>query len=246
MKLFYDFENHPVSDALAVFTFGTFDGVHLGHQYIFSIVRDEAQKRGLKTACLTFSNHPIEVLRPDIHLEQLTSIEQKLKLLQKTGFDYLLFLPFDTALRGLSAHEFLQKVQKMVPFSLLVVGSDVTFGKDCEGNQDFIRQNPQGFEALLLERFCVDGIAVSSSRIRRAIREGGFREAEKLLGRPYVLSIQELKHYCFPPSGNYLVEVRASAKGEWKRARLAVSSVQQIALIDYDGVATELRFLEKE
>lgn len=243
MRLFYDLEQGAATSAPAVFTFGTFDGVHCGHRFIFSNVHEQAKKRGLQTSCLTFSNHPIEFLKPEVPLQQLTAREQKLELLQAANFDYLFFLPFDKALRNLSAQEFIEKIQRIVPFSLLVVGADVSFGRYCEGNQAFIRNGVHSFESLILDRFCIDGVPVSSSRIREAIHQGDFALAEKLLGRPYSILLKEESRYALPPPGSYRVEVRAKAGSDWKKAQAVVSSIQQITLIEYAGEPTEIRFL---
>lgn len=243
MRLFYDLEQGAATSTSSVFTFGTFDGVHSGHRFIFSNVHEQAKKRGLQTSCLTFSNHPIELLKPTVRLQQLTAREQKLELLQAENFDYLFFLPFDTVLRNLSAQEFIEKIQRIVPFSLLVVGADVSFGRYCEGNQAFIRNGVHSFDSLILERFCIDGVPVSSSRIREAIYRGDFVLAEKLLGRPYCILVKEAARYALPPPGTYCVQVRAKGASEWKKAQAVVSSIQQIALIEYAGEPTEIRFL---
>lgn len=252
MRHVVGFENKPLLDTACAFTFGTFDGVHLGHQHIFKALKDAADMRHLPTACLTFSNHPSDILFPQAAQKVLTSREQKIALLELFGFDLLVELPFDAALRELSALEFLQKIQKMTPLSLVVVGSDVTFGKNCQGNQAFLKAQTDQFQSLFLERYCLDGAPVSSSRIRAAISVADFVLAEKLLGRPYSINLQNNVRYCLPPEGTYAVEVQSDEQKGWKKAIASVSSIGQITLIDYARepvkfrVPLECRFLEQK
>ncbi len=189
MRTYHKLTCEQVCHQPCVLTFGTFDGVHRGHQYIFEQVKKCAQLHQLATACLTFSNHPSHILHPEGLRPQLTTHAHKIRLLEAIGFDILLDIPFDQQLCQLSASDFLSLVRKMLPFTYILVGSDVSFGNKREGNRFFLEQFMQREHghAQFFERFCVDQIPVSSSRIRSLILEGSLSQASTLLGRPYSL-----------------------------------------------------------
>jgi riboflavin kinase / FMN adenylyltransferase len=254
MELFRSLQTTPVVTTPCIFTFGTFDGVHLGHQYIFNKVKEEARRLQANTACLTFSNHPAEVLTPSKTLAALTCDAQKVALIQSMGFDILIDLPFDAALRELSAEKFLQAVTQMLPIKELVVGSDVKFGKGGLGNKNFIMKYEPHMAAIFVERFCIDGLPVSSSRVRSAIQQADFGEAEKLLGRPYALLVKRLHDLCFdikglavPPPGRYQARVMLEGEGEYRNAEILISSILEIYGIEYTGDITcaEVRILRR-
>lgn len=184
-KVFTQLQETPITEEPTCVTFGTFDGVHLGHQYIFTQVKKIAAQYSLKTVCLTFSNHPSDLLRPNEPLLQLTTEDEKRTLIQSQGFDFIIMIPFDQYLQMMSASRFLFALRKMTSFSHLVVGADVAFGRDREGNQQFLEKysKQQHFQVHFLERFQVDGEPVSSSRIRRLVAQGDLEGAGRLLGR---------------------------------------------------------------
>lgn len=251
MRLFHALQRDLVVDTPSVFTFGTFDGVHQGHQYIFKQVCEQAHRLQAHTAILTFSNHPSELLTPHKPIMKLTSEEQKIELITTFGFDIMVDLPFDAALRELSAEQFLQRARSMIPFTLLVVGSDVTFGKDAQGNKEFLQSHHDGFSLLFLDRFCIDGLPVSSSRIREAIISGRLDEAARLLGRPYAVLAKKLSvsHYdasqfALPPKGKYLAEVKFEQNG-WVTTEVMLTSILEIPKINYDKKTLEVRFLRE-
>ena len=211
-----------------VFTFGTFDGVHLGHQYIFHHVKTLAESLSAATCALTFSNHPSEILFPESPILKLTSDYQKVELLTPF-FDYLIDIPFTESIRNLSAAEFLSCVRESILFSHIVVGQDVRFGKKSSGDYRVLADS-QDFESTFLERFCVDGTPVSSSYIRRLIQEAKFKEASRFLGRPFshLLACKEgcidLKGYVRPPDGKYAVKVKKDEG--WKESFVYLSCGQ--------------------
>jgi riboflavin kinase/FMN adenylyltransferase len=225
MALYTRLQDSPVISAPCAFTFGTFDGVHLGHKYIF----DKLKEQGLPTALLTFSNHPSEVITPQKPIPWLTSDSQKQALLD---FDVIVDVPFDAALQNLSAAAFLERVRKMVPFSVLVVGSDVAFGKGREGNSEFLKAYNDKFNTVLVDKCSIDNEPVSSSRIRQAIAHGDFSLAEKLLGRPYVVEVKRISEsewdpqgFQMPPRGIYSSRVLYNDQTHWREIDVHVSSM---------------------
>lgn len=215
MKLLTSFDERISETGPLVFTFGTFDGVHLGHKHIFELV----QKEGKTSAALTFSNHPIEILQPSKPALQLTSSAQKIALLTPF-FDYLLTIPFTKELQALSARDFLQKVRRVIPFTHIVVGSDVSFGKNREGNRESLLSfgKELGFTCSFSERI----VPISSSAIRTLIQEAKFRDAAKFLGRPYSHylpvrdGVVDLFGYVTPPNGTYRAKIELKKDEGWK------------------------------
>ena len=179
MKIFKELTAYRVTERPCVFTFGNFDGVHLGHQYIFRQVLDEAHTQNLSSVILTFRNHPAEILRPDKAPSRLTSPEKKLELIESFGFDVVIDLPFTKEIAILSAAEFFNTLFVMLPIACFVVGDDVAFGKDRVGNKEYLlaKSKELGFKVKILEKFCVDGLVVSSTRVRKLIQEGDFDKA---------------------------------------------------------------------
>jgi riboflavin kinase/FMN adenylyltransferase len=232
MNIFYRLQKEPILDRPCVFTFGTFDGVHLGHRHIFESQQEIALRQNMPTGILTFSNHPSEVLAPGSPVSQLTSDAQKLKQLAKYGFSVVVDVPFDAMMSSLTAEKFLKAVQNMVPFSSLVVGSDVSFGKDRKGDKNLLSKFNNEFSLMLVEKFCIDGEPVSSSRIRQLISEGNFDESTALLGRPYCIEVKRTAetewdplHYALPPRGMYLAQVRFNGQEYWHETEVLVSSI---------------------
>lgn len=232
MTIFYRLQKEPVIDRPCIFTFGTFDGVHLGHRHIFERVAQEAKRLKMPTGILTFSNHPSEVLSPGNKVARLTSESQKLKLIASYGFSVVIDVPFDAALSSLSADAFLKAVRSMVPFTSLVVGDDVSFGKDRKGDKNFLSKFNNEFSLMLVEKFCIDGEPVSSSRIRQLISEGKLDEAEALLGRPYSVEVKRCSetewdplHYALPPRGIYQALIRYNDQELLHETEVKVTSI---------------------
>ena len=147
-----------------VLTLGTFDGVHAGHRFIFS----EMKKRGTAVV-LTFSNHPAEILRGQAP-PLLTTLQEKLSLLEASGVDAAVVLPFTRALADLAYDQFLIDIRKYLPFSLLMLGEGASFGHRNEGSAPAVQAlgKKLGFEALYLPKLMQDGEPISSHRLRLA------------------------------------------------------------------------------
>jgi riboflavin kinase/FMN adenylyltransferase len=231
MRIFHQLQDEPVISAPAIFTFGVFDGVHLGHQFIFEQMKKQAALFHCPMVCLTFSNHPSEVLFPEHPVLQLTSHSQKIALLQSAGFDCILDIPFDKQLQQLSALEFIAAIRRMVPFSSIITGTDVSFGKECEGDKIFLGRLAEqfGFHAAFFDRYCIDEIRVSSSHIRPLVISGDFAQAERFLGRPYSLAGTlivrskemirlDVKGLITPPYGAYAASVQLEGAAKKHRA----------------------------
>ena len=177
----------------AVVTIGAYDGVHLGHQAVLRLVRELADARGLEAALVTFDRHPAEVVRPESAPRLLTTLEQRLELLDATGdLDLCWVLTFDEARSKEAAEDFVREVLvDGVGARLVVVGADFHFGHRRGGNVPLLERMGAefAFEVLGLGLVAVEGDATgvpySSTRIRELLAKGDVAEAGRLLGRPH-------------------------------------------------------------
>jgi riboflavin kinase/FMN adenylyltransferase len=169
-------------------TIGNFDGVHLGHQMLFSEVVGRAyREKGLSVA-ITFEPHPIQVLQPERGLKFISTSEQKVELIELAGIDVLVIIPFTRELAAKSADEFVETILiGQIGVKELVVGYDYAFGKGRQGDIPFLREKGRnkGFTVHVVEPYYVEGMLVSSSKIRELVSQGRMRDARKLLGRYY-------------------------------------------------------------
>ena len=187
MEIGYDIEQQKNAQPKAV-TVGFFDGVHVGHRFLISELRRIADERGLKTAIVTFEEHPGKVLRSGYCPQLITTKEEKTEEFEKLGIDYCYFLRFTPDMASLPAKEFMKKLLKeQIGASVLLVGYDHRFGKGRnESFDEYVKYgNELGIEVLAVPPFLNDNEASSSSAVRRLILDGKMREAAKLLNRPY-------------------------------------------------------------
>jgi len=170
-----------------VVTIGNFDGVHLGHQLLFSEVLIRARRSGGTAVAVTFDPHPLKVLRPE-GIRLISSTEQKSELIRLAGMDALVIIPFDRQFARMSAADFVGDILcRTLGVQELVVGYDYALGRGREGNIDFLRRQGEerGFPVTVVEAHYEDGLPVSSTRIRQLVTEGRMEEVRRLLGRCY-------------------------------------------------------------
>jgi riboflavin kinase / FMN adenylyltransferase len=176
----------------AVVTSGTFDGVHLGHQKILNRLNKVAELTNGQSVVITFYPHPRSVISPDNQtVKILSTLDEKIELLEKSGVNHLLIIPFTREFSELSSEEFIQKILiKTIGAKTLVIGYDHRFGKNREGGFDYLTLNKEkyGFEIEEISRQDIENVGVSSSKIRKALQEGDVRSADHFLGRNYSLS----------------------------------------------------------
>ena len=167
-------------------TIGFFDGVHKGHQFLFTHLRALAQERGLAPLIVTFDTHPRAVLDADYIPQLLTSREEREKHLSQYG--EVLMLPF-VDIQPLTAQEFMTRLRDEYGVSVLLMGYDHRFGSDrLKHPQDYRRVGEQcGVEVLTLNEYVENEWHVSSTEIRLALENGNIVMANELLGRPYTL-----------------------------------------------------------
>ena len=172
-------------------TIGFFDGVHLGHVHLLRQLMDAAAERGLKSMAITFPEHPRQILQSDYRPRLLSTPEDKMKLLEKTGIDYCFPLHFTSALAAMDARSFMTDfLQKRLGVDMLLVGHDHHFGHDTNlGIDDYRRIGSEiGMEVIPADAFLYQGSPISSSRIRRELVAGNVKEANDMLGYRYSIS----------------------------------------------------------
>jgi riboflavin kinase/FMN adenylyltransferase len=191
MRIYRDPAEVPADRERAV-AIGAFDGVHLGHQAVLRLVQDLAHARGLSATVLTFDRHPAEVVRPESAPCLLTSLEQKLELIEATGaVDEILVLPFDATRSKEPAEQFVEELlSSALRGRLVVVGSDFHFGYRRHGDVPLLQRMGAelGFEAIGLGLVApTDGNTppYSSTLVRNALASGDVETAAAILGRQH-------------------------------------------------------------
>ena len=172
-------------------TIGFFDGVHIGHCHLINMLKKVARERGVESCVITFDRHPRQVVQPEWCPEMLTTLEEKTQLLEATGIDRCEVLHFDRDMANQSAHDFMQHTLKeKLGVSILVTGYDNRFGHNrSEGFEDYVRYGKEiGIEVIKGEELTDGSNNVSSSSIRRMLKEGRIEDATRCLGREYQLT----------------------------------------------------------
>ncbi len=173
-----------------VVTIGSFDGVHLGHQKIIKDLKSLGLQKNEKTVVISFEPHPRLFFDPHADLKLLTTNTEKANLLAQHGIDYFILQKFDHAFANQSPEEFVRQLVENLKMKDLLIGYDHHFGKDRQGNFDFIRslEHKYGFKTHKITPMLIDGIKISSTKIRDALKSGNVALANKLLGHPFYLS----------------------------------------------------------
>ncbi len=184
-------ESFPPEVRGSVVALGTFDGVHLAHRAILAMAVERARTLGLTAVAFTFDPHPAEVLQPGRAPQPITTLEERLALVETTGVDGTVVLPFNQETAAIEPEVFVKEVLLgRLEAREIVVGYNHTFGRAARGNADLLRQLAErlGFQARIAPPYEVDGIPVSSSEIRSALQAGDVERAARFLGRPYFVA----------------------------------------------------------
>ncbi len=167
-------------------TIGNFDGVHLGHQAMIAQLKQLAAAQQLKTLVMIFEPQPLEFFKGYEAPPRISSLREKVEYLTELGVDYIAVAKFDNYFRSLSAEAFADILKYKLNAHSLVLGDDFHFGKNRQGNSEFLQQ--YGFQVTNLNTILADGERVSSTRIRQTLQAGNLALAAKLLGRPYSIT----------------------------------------------------------
>ncbi|ADH86352.1 bifunctional riboflavin kinase/FAD synthetase [Desulfurivibrio alkaliphilus] len=188
MKIYTSLDQIPAPFPHACVTIGNFDGVHMGHQQLFNTVSDLARRHRGTGVAITFEPHPLQVVRPEIGIKLISTYEQKVELISMAGIDALLVIPFTQEFAAMDAEQFVDQVLVgTLGVRELVVGYDYAFGKGRRGDADFLEAcgKKQAFTVRVIPAFKVDGMVVSSSKVRELVAAGRMEDVTKLLGRYY-------------------------------------------------------------
>ncbi|MHB8620343.1 MAG: riboflavin biosynthesis protein RibF [Chloroflexota bacterium] len=165
-------------------TIGAFDGVHLGHQFLFRELRESAARLDAATLAITFDPDPADVVssRPTRHL---STLDERIELIGRQGLDEMCVVHFDHQVAALTAEQFMDVMLRRVCLVQLLVGYDFAMGHDRQGTKGVLAGYAErhGFGLFTSEAFMVGGTPVSSSRIRRLLEDGAVEAAAELLGR---------------------------------------------------------------
>jgi len=186
MKVIY--EALPSRRLECIATVGVFDGIHLGHRFIIRKIKKECQHKGLSSLIITF-DHPPEIFLKKPFAGYITNLKEKERLMQGLGIDYLWVLKTGPSVLKLTGEEFVAKILKHFKVKKFVVGQDFRFGYRGRHDIHYLKHLAQKhkFDLEVIKKRKKSGRMMSSSLIRDLIQKGEFKEAEKLLGRRYIV-----------------------------------------------------------
>ena len=177
----------------SVLTIGSFDGMHRGHMEIIKDVKLKADRKNIPSVVITFDPHPKSILQSNVqkYWSILTNTDKKLELLEQSGIDYVLLVPFDLEFAKITAKDFMDSfiIEYFNPEDI-VIGYDHHFGNKREGNAEFLRKQSEknSFNVHVIEPLTIDDVSVSSTQIREHIQNCDIKAANNYLGWEYEIS----------------------------------------------------------
>jgi riboflavin kinase/FMN adenylyltransferase len=196
-------------------TVGTFDGIHFGHQKIIDSLKSLANEEDGESVMLTFSPHPRLVLFPENNnLKLINTLDEKINRLESSGIDHLIIYPFTKDFSRISALEYVRDfLVKEIKVSTLIIGYDHQFGRNREGNFEYLKELSElyGFDVKEISAQDINDINVSSTKIRKAIELGDIPLANEYLGYTFpligkVIEGKKLGNTIGFPTANLLIE----------------------------------------
>jgi riboflavin kinase/FMN adenylyltransferase len=190
--LFRGLHTVPRDPSGCVATLGTFDGVHIGHQALLQLAINTGKVLQLPSFAITFEPQPAELLAPNRQavLPRLTRFREKVTAFTQSGIDNILVIRFTKALAQLSPRSFVEEILiKRLNIRFLIVGADFRFGSKREGDVTLLRElfDKLNRHVEIMPDLCVEGVRVSSTRIRQALAADQQALVKQLLGRPYTM-----------------------------------------------------------
>lgn len=184
----------------AVVTTGSFDGVHIGHKLIINRLNEIARDIGGESVLITFYPHPRQVLYPDQKdLKLINSQEEKIELLRKAGLNHLIIIPFSVDFSKTTSRDFV--VDMLIGHlnaKVIVVGHNHHFGHARQGDYSYldVLSKEFGFDVEEIPLKLIENETVSSTKIRKALKEGNIQRANAYLDHQYILKgkLYEGKH----------------------------------------------------
>ena len=216
-----------------VVTIGNFDGIHIGHKKLITTTRKCALEKNLKSIVITFSPHPLEIVKNNMPFYYIFSEEEKNIEMEKENIDFFIKYPFTKDFSNISPEKFVDILIEKLNCKILVVGEDYCFGKDRSGNVDILKQlgEQKGIQVVKISNIVIDGERVSSSIIRECINNRNIKKANLLLNKPYYIFGQVVegnklgrtigfptaniippKNKLLPPDGVYITKTKYNNK----------------------------------
>ena len=195
MKIFNDLSTYKSNNKTFV-TIGTFDGIHIGHQKVIKNLVESAALNGAKSVLLTFFPHPRIVLKKNEAIKLINTIDERVKLLEKIGLEVLIIQQFTEEFSNQSALNFVEDILvDTLKTSKLIIGYDHKFGKNRDGNFKQLEAYGEihNFNVQEISQKEIGNSAVSSTKIREAIKSGNIEKANKYLGYHFMLTGQVVK-----------------------------------------------------
>ena len=216
MRVFRGLDNLPAFNN-AVATMGSFDGVHCGHRELLRRVIARAEEIGGESIVITFDPHPRYVLGTGERMLLLSTVDEKLWLLEQAGIDNVIIIPFTKKFSQTSPQEFIEKDIARIGIDTLVVGYNHRLGRGSEGSYESLMPLSQelGFRLERVEQFLAEGDKVSSTVVRNLFEKNDVGRACELLGHSYIVAgkacngrlIVESSYKLIPADGVYSVNI---------------------------------------
>lgn len=190
MQIFHKLDDIPSSFGPTLVSVGNFDGVHRAHAHVLREIVARARAQGAKSVAVIFEPHPARILRPESGLKLLTPTAEKLRLLEDTGVDAVLLLPFGRDLSLMTPRQFAERILKKKLHAREVhEGYNFRFGHKASGDTNLLSEfgREMGFEVSVYPEMKLRGESVSSSQIRKLVGEGQVSRARHLLARPFCI-----------------------------------------------------------
>ena len=206
MKVFNSLEEISGIEATAV-ALGNFDGIHRGHQALIEEAVRSAGERGLRSAVFTFSNHPRNVLAGRCVVKNLIYADEKIRLLEQAGIDYMFSVDFNDYIMCRTPEEFVDDILiRRFNMKTAVCGFNFTYGFKAAGTPERLKEYTagRGIDVRVIDPVTVDGEVVSSTRIRELIAEGDMERVSRLMGRDYMIRGEIVRGNQSPKRGAYV------------------------------------------
>src|ERR1700758_293493 len=190
MQVFHKLEDVPANFGPTLVSVGNFDGVHRAHAHVLREIVSRARASGAKAIAVTFEPHPTRILRPEAGLKLLTPTAEKLRLLEATGIDAVLLLPFGRDLSLMTPRQFAERIlKKKLRAREVHEGYNFRFRHKASGDMKLLAElgREMGFEVQVYPEMKLRGESVSSSQIRKLVAAGRVSRARHLLARPFCI-----------------------------------------------------------
>ena len=235
MRVFRGFDNLPTF-VHAVATMGSFDGVHRGHKVLLQRTISLAKERGGESIVLTFEPHPRYVLGTAEGMQLLSTLEEKLWLLEQEGIDNVIIIPFTKEFSRLKPQEFIEQDVAGIGVESFVVGYNHRFGHNKAGDYSSLKESDTKLEIHRVKQQLLDEGKVSSTVVRQRVEQGDMVMTERLLSHPYIIigEIDKQGYICsidknklLPPAGKYEAILRPTSHNN----NLDISNIENLSKV---------------